>query len=40
MQFLRTDLPEVIVVEPDIYRDQRGFFLETYEEQAEQAWTF
>jgi dTDP-4-dehydrorhamnose 3,5-epimerase len=30
MNFLATDLPEVIIVEPDIYRDARGFFLETY----------
>ncbi|MBI4515704.1 MAG: dTDP-4-dehydrorhamnose 3,5-epimerase [Deltaproteobacteria bacterium] len=30
MQFLRTELPEIIVVEPDVYRDDRGFFLETY----------
>ena len=33
MQFLRTALPEVIIIEPDVYRDQRGFFLETYQAQ-------
>ena len=31
MRFVPTDLlPEVIVVEPDVHRDGRGFFLETY----------
>ena len=30
MKFLRTALPEVIIVEPDLHRDGRGFFLETY----------
>jgi len=31
MQFLPTALPGVIVIEPDVYRDERGFFLETYQ---------
>lgn len=30
MRFLPTELPEVIVVEPDVFRDSRGFFLETF----------
>lgn len=30
MKFIRTELPDVIVVEPDVHRDARGFFLETY----------
>ncbi len=30
MKFLPTALPGVIIVEPDVYRDTRGFFLETY----------
>jgi dTDP-4-dehydrorhamnose 3,5-epimerase len=30
MRFLPTDLPGVIVVEPDVHRDPRGFFVETY----------
>jgi dTDP-4-dehydrorhamnose 3,5-epimerase len=30
MKFLATDLPGVILVEPDIWRDARGFFLENY----------
>ena len=30
MRFRPTELPEVILVEPEVHRDQRGFFLETY----------
>jgi hypothetical protein len=30
VRFAPTELPDVIVVEPDIHRDGRGFFLETY----------
>ncbi len=30
MRFTPTALPEVILIEPDVYRDPRGFFLETY----------
>jgi dTDP-4-dehydrorhamnose 3,5-epimerase len=30
VKFVPTDLPDVILVEPDVHRDQRGFFLETY----------
>lgn len=30
MKFLSTDLPGVMLIEPDVYRDKRGFFLETY----------
>jgi dTDP-4-dehydrorhamnose 3,5-epimerase len=32
MKFSPTDLPEVILIEPDVFRDSRGFFLETYHE--------
>jgi dTDP-4-dehydrorhamnose 3,5-epimerase len=31
MRFLATEIPEVLIVEPDVYRDARGFFLETYQ---------
>ncbi len=31
MRFVPTDLPGVVVVEPDVHRDGRGFFLETYQ---------
>ncbi len=33
MRFVPTELPGVIVIEPDVYRDDRGFFLETYHQQ-------
>ena len=32
MRFVPTALPDVILVEPDVYKDDRGFFLETYHE--------
>ena len=30
MEFQRLDLPEVILVKPDVWSDERGYFLETY----------
>ena len=30
MKFLETDLPGVLIVEPDVHRDPRGFFLEAW----------
>jgi len=30
MKFLPTELPGVIVIEPDVHADARGFFLESY----------
>jgi dTDP-4-dehydrorhamnose 3,5-epimerase len=30
MEFRRLELPEVILVEPEVHGDERGFFLETY----------
>ena len=30
MRFVPTELPGVVIVEPDVHRDGRGFFLETY----------
>ena len=32
MRFLPTDLPGVVLIEPDVFKDARGFFLETYHE--------
>jgi dTDP-4-dehydrorhamnose 3,5-epimerase len=32
MRFTPTELPEVLIIEPDVYRDARGFFLETFQE--------
>ena len=31
-------LPELVIVEPKIFRDQRGFFLETYRESTYRDW--
>jgi dTDP-4-dehydrorhamnose 3,5-epimerase len=30
LRFLQTGLPGVLIVEPDVFRDPRGFFLETF----------
>lgn len=30
MRFVPTELPGVVVVEPDVHQDARGFFVETY----------
>ncbi len=30
MRFLSTDIPEVILIEPEVHRDRRGFFLESF----------
>src|SRR3954471_14001896 len=31
-KFTATELPGVLIVEPDVYRDDRGFFFESYNE--------
>jgi dTDP-4-dehydrorhamnose 3,5-epimerase len=31
MNVIKTDIPEVLIVEPKLFGDQRGFFLETYQ---------
>jgi dTDP-4-dehydrorhamnose 3,5-epimerase len=33
MKVLPASLPEVLVIEPDVHRDSRGFFVETYHRQ-------
>lgn len=33
MKFIRTIIPDVILIEPQVYQDERGFFLETYRQQ-------
>jgi dTDP-4-dehydrorhamnose 3,5-epimerase len=30
VRIVPTELPEVLLIDPDVYRDARGFFLETY----------
>ena len=34
MQFIRTDIPEVVIIEPHVFEDSRGFFMETYQAQV------
>lgn len=36
MKVIETDLPGVLMIEPPVHRDARGFFLETYQEQRYQ----
>ena len=31
MKFIRTDIPEVVIIEPRVFDDSRGFFMETYQ---------
>jgi len=31
MNVIAADLPEVLIIEPELFRDPRGFFLETYQ---------
>ncbi|MDI7218281.1 dTDP-4-dehydrorhamnose 3,5-epimerase [Leptospira santarosai] len=33
MKFEKTDLPGLLILYPNIYKDDRGFFLETFEEE-------
>ena len=33
MEFTATQIPEVIVIDPVVYEDARGFFMETWQEQ-------
>jgi dTDP-4-dehydrorhamnose 3,5-epimerase len=32
VKFNPTELPGVVLIEPDVHRDERGFFLETYQQ--------
>ncbi|MCH9048765.1 MAG: dTDP-4-dehydrorhamnose 3,5-epimerase family protein [Proteobacteria bacterium] len=33
MEFTATQIPDVIVIDPIVYEDKRGFFMETWQEQ-------
>jgi len=33
MEFIPTEIPEVILVKPDLFGDERGFFMETWQRQ-------
>jgi len=30
MKFIRTEIPDIIIIEPKVYGDERGYFVETY----------
>jgi dTDP-4-dehydrorhamnose 3,5-epimerase len=32
VRFIPTEIPGVVIIEPDVHRDPRGYFLETYHE--------
>lgn len=34
MKILPTDIPDVLIIEPRVFEDDRGFFLESYNERA------
>jgi dTDP-4-dehydrorhamnose 3,5-epimerase len=31
MKFIPTDIPDVVIVEPEVFGDERGFFMETWQ---------
>ena len=33
MNIIKTDLPEVLLIEPNVFEDDRGFFMESYQKQ-------
>lgn len=39
MRVIRTEIPELLILEPTVFGDERGFFYESYNEQAWQAGT-
>ena len=30
MNFIRTDIPDVVIIEPEVHGDERGYFVETF----------
>jgi len=30
MNFIRTDIPDIVIIEPKVFGDERGYFVETY----------
>ncbi|WP_445665822.1 dTDP-4-dehydrorhamnose 3,5-epimerase [Fodinibius sp. AD559] len=34
MEIVETSIPDVLLLKPEVYRDERGFFLETYREEC------
>lgn len=33
MQFIPTEIPDVLIIEPKVFGDERGFFMETYRQE-------
>ena len=38
MNVIETEIPEVVIIEPKLFGDQRGFFLETFQAERYRAW--
>jgi dTDP-4-dehydrorhamnose 3,5-epimerase len=38
MNVIETDIPELVIIEPKLVGDQRGFFLETFQAERYRAW--
>jgi hypothetical protein len=34
MQVIKTEIPDVLIIEPKVFGDDRGFFFESYNERA------
>ena len=34
MKFIKTEIPEVVIIEPNVFGDERGYFLESFNHQA------
>lgn len=34
MKIIKTDIPDVLIIEPKVFEDERGFFFESYNEQV------
>ena len=34
MKFIKTDIPQVLIIEPAVFGDARGYFLESYNKKA------
>ena len=34
MKIIHTEIPEVLIIEPQVFGDERGFFFESYNQKA------
>ena len=32
MNVIKTDIEDVLIIEPDVYKDDRGYFMESFDE--------